>query len=236
MKFITWFLISLRFALAVNLEAENSDSGSSGKLIFRSAASGGYVINQRLDDYSIWHFNTTTSCEVVISGVCYSNDGGPDTIELQIDDSSIGNVTTAAVSQNGHQWNIFRSSGTVGNPVTLSEGQHTLKLTVIMADEFGVDIDKVTLNGPCIVGSSPTQTSDAKTGTPLPDTTATTNDGITESTGGSAGPTGPLTTAEIVVIAIGAVGLLISAAGIIIAAYTCSKKHFKNKKRGYSAV
>jgi len=37
---------------------------------------------------------------------------------------------------------------------TLSEGQHTLKLTVIMADEFGVDIDKVTLNGPCIVGSS----------------------------------------------------------------------------------
>ena len=51
-----------------------------------------------MHDYSIWHFNTHTSCEVVISDVCYSNDGGSDAIELQ-DDSSIGHFTTTAVSQ-----------------------------------------------------------------------------------------------------------------------------------------
>ena len=74
-----------------------------------------------MHDYSIWHFNTHTSCEVVISDVCYSNDGGSDAIELQVDGSSIGHFTTTAVSQEGNQWNVFRSSGTVGNPVTLSE-------------------------------------------------------------------------------------------------------------------
>jgi len=223
MKFI-WFLISFRFAFAVNLEAENSDSGSSGKLIFRSAASGGYAINLRQDDYIIWHFNTITSCEVVISGVYYSNDGGPDTIELQVDDSSIGYITTRAVSQEGSQWNVFRSSGTVGNPVTLSEGQHALKLTVTTADGFGVDIDKVTLSGPCIVGSSPTQTSDSSTDTPLPPTIAPTNDDTIESTGnGSDG-------AEIAIdgIAIGVVGLVIGAIGVIIPAYMCYKKHCKS--------
>ena len=227
MKFI-WFLISLSFALAVNLEAENSDSGSSRELIFRSAASGGYVVNRRQDEYIIWHFNTNTSCEVVISGIYYSNDGGPDTIELKVDDSSIGHFTTTAVSQEGNQWNTFRSSGTVGNPVTLSEGQHALKLTVTMADEFGVDIDKVTLSGPCIVRSSSIQTFDSSTGTPLPHTIATTNDGIIESTGdGSAGPT-DLTTAEKAGIAIGAVTLVFGAIGVIIPAYMCYKKHCRN--------
>lgn len=224
MKFI-WFLISFSFALAVNFEAENSDSGSSRELIFRSAASGGYVINQRQDDYIIWYFNTTTSCEVVISGVYYSNDGGPDTIELQVDDSSIGYITTRAVSQEGNQWNVFMSSGTLGNPVTLSEGQHALKLTVIMADEFGVDIDKVTLSGPCIVGSSTIQTFDSSIDTPLPPTIAPTNDDTIESTGnGSDG----LTPAEIAGIAIGAVGLVIGAISVLIPAYMCYKKHFRS--------
>jgi len=86
--------------------------------------------------------------------VWYSNDGLSDAIELLLDEVPVGSFKTLAVSDEGRMWNVFRSSGTVGKPVSLSAGQHTLKLIVRTADKLGVEIDKVTLKSSCIGYSS----------------------------------------------------------------------------------
>lgn len=221
---VIWFLTCLCIGWALNLEAEHAESSSSGTEMYRSNASGGIAVNQRQNGYLEWRFVTTTSCEVLVANVRYSNDGFQDTIRLQVNGSIVGQFTTPGVSQEGNQWNVFKSSGTVGNPVTLSAGQHTLTLIVIMADMYGVDIDKVTLTGPCIVGSSPTE-NDASTNIP-PDTIAATGDGrqITEPTAnGSDEPADPTP-----LIIIGVIGLVIAVPGSIgglVTAYMCYKKH-----------
>ena len=114
----------------------------------------------------------------------------------------------------------------MGNPVALSAGQHTLKLIITMADAFGVEIDSVTLRGPCVVVSSPTQSYDASTNSPSPNTIAATGGGVTGPTSDGR-PTDPtdLTLAEKIGISIGVLSLIISTVGGTIAAYKCYKKH-----------
>jgi len=85
--------------------------------------------------------------------VRYSNVGLSDTIELLLDEVPIG-FKTLAMSDEGRMWNVFRNSRTIGNLVSLSAGQHTLKLIVRTDDKPGVEIDKVTLNSSCIPGYS----------------------------------------------------------------------------------
>ena len=226
MKF-TWLLISLNIAWALDLqlEAENGQSDSSGTQMYRSTASGGLAVNLRQNGYLVWRFVTSTSCDIVILAVYYSNDGRSDRIEILVDESITGQFTTIGVSQGGHQWNVFRSSGIVGNPVTLSAGQHTLKLIVKMADAVGVEIDSVTLRGPCVVVSSPAQSYYASTNSPSPNTIAAAGGGVTRPTSdGRAGPT-DLTLAEKIGISLGVLSLIITTVGLTIAAYKCYIKH-----------
>ena len=65
----------------------------------------------------------------------------------------IGHYRATKLQQEDNQW---KSSGIVSDPVTLSEGQHTLSLIVITAEASGVDVDKVTCSqsGPCVDGLS----------------------------------------------------------------------------------
>ena len=65
-----------------------------------------------------------------VSDVRYSNDGFSDTIELVLDGTTIGSFRTEAVSHEGESWNVFKSSGAVGDPVSLLTDKHTLNLVV----------------------------------------------------------------------------------------------------------
>jgi len=76
--------------------------------------------------------------------------GLSDTIELLLDEVPVGSFKTLAMSDEGRLWNVLKSSGTVGKPVSLSAGKHILKLIVRRADKPGVKIDQVTLNSSCI--------------------------------------------------------------------------------------
>ena len=123
--------------------------------MFRSAASGEIAVNLDENGYLVWNLATNSKgCFVGIMNVRYSNDGFSDTIQLLLDEVSIGSFITLAGAQRGHGWNKFRSSGIVGEPVPLSAGQHKLKLIVKKADQYGVEIDKVIMNTSCIEYSS----------------------------------------------------------------------------------
>lgn len=142
------------FGVRHDLEAEHADAINTTGIgeNYREAASGGIAVNLLQNDYLEWYLNVTRSCNVEVLDVRYSNDGFSDTIELVLNETTIGSFRTEAVSREGGLWNVFKSSGTVGNPVSLLADQYTLKLFVRSADEDGVEIDKVTLqlNTSCI--------------------------------------------------------------------------------------
>ena len=137
------------YGTVFSIEAEQA-SIYKGKEMFRSAASGGITVNLVEGDYIEWTLATSSKCNVTIVDVRYSNDGLSDTIELLLGEVPIGSFRTLEVSNEGKIWNVFRSSGIVGEPISLSAGQHTLMLIMRRADKLGVEIDKVTLNSSCM--------------------------------------------------------------------------------------
>ena len=141
------------YGAVFSIEAEQA-SIYKGKEMFRSEASGGITVNLLEGGYIEWTLATSSKCDVAVMDVRYSNDGLSDTIELLLGEVPIGSFRTLEVSNEGKIWNVFRSSGTIGKPVSLSVGQRTLKLIVRTADKLGVEIDKVTLNSSCIGYSS----------------------------------------------------------------------------------
>lgn len=83
----------------------------------------------------MWPFVTNSLCDVVISSIRYSLNGSDSaTFELQEDGSIIGHYRATKLPQEDNQW---KSSGIEGDPVTLSEGQHTLSLIVTTAGGCG---------------------------------------------------------------------------------------------------
>ena len=142
------------FGVRHDLEAEHANiinTTGTGEN-YREAASGGITVNLLQNDYLKWYLTVTRPCNVEVLAVRYSNDGFSDTIQLVLNGTTIGSFITEAVSHEGELWNVFKSSDTVGNPVSLLADQYTLKLFVRSADEDGVEIDKVTLqlNTSCI--------------------------------------------------------------------------------------
>jgi len=106
------------YGAVFGIEAEQA-SIYKGKEMFRSKASGGITVNLREGGYIEWTFATGSKCDVAIMDVRYSNDGLSDTIELLLDEVPIGSFKTLAVSDEGKRWNVLRSSGTIGKPVSL---------------------------------------------------------------------------------------------------------------------
>ena len=117
------------YGAVFSIEAEQA-SIYKGKEMFRAAASGGLTVNLVEGGYIEWTLATSSKCDVAVMDVRYSNDGLCDTIELLLDEVPVGSFKTLAVSDEGRMWNVFRSSSTIGKPVSLSAVQHTLKLIV----------------------------------------------------------------------------------------------------------
>ena len=139
------------FGVRHDLEAEHANiinTTGTGEN-YRDAASGGIAVNLLQNDYLEWYLTVTRPCNVEVLAVRYSNDGFSDTIQLVLNGTTIGSFITEAVSHEGELWNVFKSSDTVGNPVSLLADQYTLKLFVRSADEDGVEID-MQVNTSCI--------------------------------------------------------------------------------------
>lgn len=80
--------------------------------------------------------------------VAYSNDGAADTIEVAVDDVVVGTFQTVDTRLSGgvpgSGWNVFAASEPI-EVGTLSEGEHDLELRVLASDQFGVELDAVTI-------------------------------------------------------------------------------------------
>ena len=136
----------------LELEAENGDRTNSAKLMYRSAASGGFtVLLTETDDDLDLYFEIVmgSDCLVVINNVAYSNDGEADTVKLSVNGSSLGTFRTYAASNYGHNWNEIRNTGPFGTSIGVTVGTYVLNVKALVVDSYGVEIDKVELAVQC---------------------------------------------------------------------------------------
>ena len=133
----------------VSFEAEYGTSN--GVEQFRSSASNGITVLIKSGDKIEHTFQTNSSCEVSVTNIAYSNDGLSDSVSVTIDETAIGTFQSVAASRNGMLWDVFKTSGPIGNAFEISPGEHVLTLTVTSdsADDYGVEIDKTTLSVVC---------------------------------------------------------------------------------------
>ena len=137
---------------ALDLEAEDGSYEGTGTLKHRSAASNEATVLLNQGGYVTLLFNIFSPCTVLVQDVAYTNDGASDDITVILDGTTVGSFQTVADSNFGHNWNVVRSSGSVGNSKDIVSGPHSLKVVATSTDQYGVEIDKVmlTLNKDCI--------------------------------------------------------------------------------------
>ena len=46
----------------------------------------------------------------------------------------------------GNNWNVVRQSSIVGSPFNISSGAHAIRVVATMTDQYGIEIDRVTVN------------------------------------------------------------------------------------------
>ena len=131
------------------LEAER---GVGGQSIMRSAASGRRtrLLQQGQSLTITWTSRGANYFQVM---PIYSNDGGADTIRVEIDGQIIGDFVTADTRQAGAPagsgWN--RYFGATRLPASIARGTHRITITVLQSDASGVELDAVRFY-PVLVG------------------------------------------------------------------------------------
>ena len=142
------------YGCRVDIEAEHGVSAN-GVQMYRSHASNGItVLIYQGDDITFEFTVTPSTCQLTVDYVQYSNDGISDNLVLYLNTTIIGQFHSKAVSLNGHSWNIMRSSGQVGNPIQIFEGINELQIVAEFTDEYGVELDKISLQFNCSNTSS----------------------------------------------------------------------------------
>ncbi|XP_046337840.1 uncharacterized protein DDB_G0287625-like [Haliotis rufescens] len=82
---------------------------------------------------------------LTVSNVKFSNDGESDIVAVDIDENIISSFNSSYETSFGSYWNIFADTGPIGLPVSLAAGSHVLTLTVVEADDYGVELDEISL-------------------------------------------------------------------------------------------
>ena len=138
----------------VDIEAEHGDSAN-GVQMYRSKASNGITVLIKQGENITFEFKVIPStCQLTVDYVQYSNDGISDILVLYWNTTIIGQFRSKAVSLLGHSWNIMRSSGQVGNPIQIFKGSSELQIEAKFTDQYGVELDKLSLQFNCSNTSS----------------------------------------------------------------------------------
>lgn len=124
---------------------EGEEGTGSGRIMPRSNASQKKTAWLMDGESRQFRFNVLGEKQYVIK-VRYSNDNyGPlEVVSILIDDVKVGEFQPQDTGDFGHGWNVFLTSDAIG-PATLGPGSHVLSLQVAGGDNFGVEIDAVTL-------------------------------------------------------------------------------------------
>lgn len=145
-------LLMLSYGQCCVMDFETENGESRGVVMYRSRASGGLAVHLRsvkTVKYVTHTFTTTSPCSVMVENVRYSNDGLHDTVEILVDGEVLGSFRTRAASKGGELWNVFVSTGAVGESLHIPAGEHEMELVVLSTDVYGVELDKTTLQLAC---------------------------------------------------------------------------------------
>jgi hypothetical protein len=140
-----WVALGQHPEIVLQSEAATGDGG----VRQRGNASGNLTVWMHELEERTFEFSTDESSmlQVVIS---YSNDGNTDRIGLALNGQSLGSVLTTSTrnpgSLPGTGWNQFQNTAAVSTETAVPAGNHTLTVVVESADEFGVEIDKISIS------------------------------------------------------------------------------------------
>ena len=136
------------YGCRVDIEAEHGVS-TNGVQMYRSKASNGITVLVKQGENITFEFKVTPStCQLTIDNIQYSNDGISDTLLLYLNTTIIGQFTSTAVMRY-EPGTIFRRSSQVGNPVQVFQGTNKLQILAKITDEYGVELDKISLQFNC---------------------------------------------------------------------------------------
>ena len=132
----------------IDLQAASSPNGN--PVMSRAQASGGQTVLLKNNGSVSLPFDLRTPGSYKIA-VRYSTDGPgvrSEQVDVAVDGKPAGQFeaqNTRTAQQNpGGGWDSFVASPTFG-PVNLSRDTHTVKLTVSAGDQYGIEINEVTL-------------------------------------------------------------------------------------------
>ena len=134
---------------SIVLEAEN---GHGGEREYRSNASGGLsvrLLEGETISYQMDFAFTDNTCTLQLLSVTYSNDGPSDRVQVSLDTTSLGSFQTFASSNGGKNWNIFRTQNGFTSKVKLSYSRFMITVDALETDDYGVEIDKISLQLEC---------------------------------------------------------------------------------------
>ncbi|KAL3877143.1 hypothetical protein ACJMK2_034892 [Sinanodonta woodiana] len=158
---VLFFVVTYSLAKGMTLQKSvtlhcNADDGSTesvrSRLRTRDDASDKQTIWLHKGEELNIGFSLPKDGIVDVKDVRYSNDGGQDRIKVTLDDEELGDFWTHPGYGWGNAWNIFWSSGSIGEMVPVDAGKHMLSLKVDEADEYGVEIDYIRFE---VYGSTP---------------------------------------------------------------------------------
>uniref|UniRef100_A0A1X7UJ72 Uncharacterized protein n=1 Tax=Amphimedon queenslandica TaxID=400682 RepID=A0A1X7UJ72_AMPQE len=133
----------------LTIQAEDGAS-SSASINYRSGAINGLAVFLKQGGTITMIFKLTgkeeEECAMQVQNLQYSNDGLSDVFTLELDGfGMIGKVVTRPHSLNGLLWNKFLPTGPIGDTIDIGKGVYNITITAQVADEYGVEIDYVSL-------------------------------------------------------------------------------------------
>ncbi|XP_052268258.1 uncharacterized protein LOC127869641 [Dreissena polymorpha] len=91
-------------------------------------------------------FDLPSQASLEVMDVRYSNDGDHDVCSVGLDGRELGQFKTSSYYGWGDLWNNFKSSGPIGGQQFLEAGSHSLSLTMLASDEYGVEVDYIRIS------------------------------------------------------------------------------------------
>ena len=160
-------------ALIIDKEAEYGTT--TGTRMYRSAASNDRTVWLHKGETIVLSLTTEGPCSMRIKNAVYSNDGNSDRVSIRVNGIYLGQFRTRSKSNWGYLWNVFLSTGPIGNTIVLSTVTHTIKIVADYTDYYGVEIDKLILEMHCIIVTPTSTPHPTPTSTPHPTPTSTPN-------------------------------------------------------------
>lgn len=126
------------------LEAEDFPVGKNQGTMFRANASSGKTVYLKTGDLIKRSVCVTGNVKVDMKTVMLSNDGGSDVIGVYMQYIGVTSISTSRNYQGGNGWNDIKTIN-IDRSIFLQDGQYELEVKATNADQYGVEIDSLTV-------------------------------------------------------------------------------------------